>query len=909
MLKSKEINKGYLMSKKILLIDGNSLAFRAFYAMYQQLDRMVTPEGLHTNALVAFNNFLESIVLPMQPDMGLVAWDARSGRETFRGDLYADYKAGRDKAPAEFKEQFPYLREMVEAHGLHNYEQMGLEADDIIGTLSRVGQKAGDQVIIITGDQDLTQLVTDDVTVKLTKKGVTQVEVYTPDFIMEKFGITPEQIIDKKALTGDTSDNYLGVTKVGEKTALKLLKEYHDLDNLYAHVDEMKPSKMKENLINDKDVAYRARKLATIITDAKLEIGLSDIAYNGPKEKGLVELFEKLHFRQALNKLRSQSLLGDDLGEAADASEQKQGDFAKVSTLTEASLKKLVEEDQLAFHIDTTGENYHQADMIAFALGNDKVGYFASRDFTLFDHDDLRTIIESDRIQLRLFNAKAHWVLLHRLGLTLHGVDFDFLLVAYLLDTVGNDNVLSTLAGRFGRYLATDEEIYGKGAKFAVPEEAEVVEDHVGHKAQTVFDLRDQAFSDLDEHEQGHLYSDIELPLSFVLAKMEARGFKVNQDRLAKMGQEMDEKIASLKEEIFQMAGEEFNINSTKQLGTLLFDKMGLPVIKKTKTGYSTAVEVLEKLAPQAPIVEHILAYRQLAKLKSTYVDGLLAVVDQADQKVHTRFLQTLTQTGRLSSVDPNLQNIPMRTEEGRKIRHAFVPSKPDWLIFGADYSQIELRVLASITGDPAMEHAFVEDEDIHAETARKVFGLADDAPVDADQRRTAKAVNFGIVYGISDFGLSKNLNIARKDAKSFIETYFQEFPKIHQWMDAIKEKAHKDGFVETIEHRRRYLPDINAKNFNTRSFAERTAMNSPIQGSAADIIKIAMIKVDRAIQEKGLQARMLVQVHDELVFECPTEELDQLRETVTTVMDQAVKLAIPLKVESHAGPTWYEAK
>lgn len=896
------------MSKKILLIDGNSLTFRAFYAMYQQLDRMVTPEGLHTNALVAFNNFLESIVLPMQPDMGLVAWDARSGRETFRGDLYADYKAGRDKAPAEFKEQFPYLREMVEVHGLHNYEQVGLEADDIIGTLSRIGQAAGDQVIIITGDQDLTQLVTDDVTVKLTKKGVSQVEVYTPDFIMNEFGITPEQIIDKKALTGDTSDNYPGVTKVGEKTALKLLKQYHDLDNLYAHVDEMKPSKMKENLINDKEQAYRAQKLATIITDAKLSIGLKDITYNGPEEKGLVNLFEKLHFKQALNKLRAHTLF-DDVGQIAEESEKKQGDFQTVHPLSKAALERLVKEDYLAFHIETSGENYHQADMLAFSIGNDEVGYYGSRDFTFFDNDLLRQIVEGSQTKLRVFNAKEHWVLLHRLGLTLGAVDFDFLLVAYLLDTVGNDNVLSTLAGRFGRYLASDEEVYGKGAKFTVPEEEKVLIDHVGHKAETIFGLRDQAFSDLDEHEQSHLYRDIELPLSFVLAKMEAQGFKVNEARLEKMGQEMDEQIASLKQEIYQMAGEEFNINSTKQLGTLLFEKMGLPVIKKTKTGYSTAVEVLEKLAPEAPIVEHILAYRQLAKLKSTYVDGLLSVVNPADQKVHTRFLQTLTQTGRLSSVDPNLQNIPMRTEAGRKIRHAFVPSHDGWQIFGADYSQIELRVLASITGDPAMEHAFVEDEDIHAETARKVFGLPEDAPIDPDQRRTAKAVNFGIVYGISDYGLSKNLNIPRKEAKSFIETYFREFPRIHQWMGQIKERAHKDGFVETIEHRRRYLPDINAKNFNTRSFAERTAMNSPIQGSAADIIKIAMIKVSQAIEAKGMAANMLVQVHDELVFECPESELDELRDTVTKVMDSAVKLAIPLKVESHSGPTWYEAK
>ncbi|GAP02248.1 DNA polymerase I [Fructobacillus pseudoficulneus] len=896
------------MTKKLLLIDGNSLAFRAFYAMYQQLDRMVTPEGLHTNALVAFNNFLETIILPMQPDLALVAWDARSGKETFRGDLYAEYKSGRDKTPVEFKEQFLYLREMVEAHGLHNYEQIGLEADDIIGTLSRQGEAAGYDVFIITGDQDLTQLATDHVTVKITKKGVTQIEEYTPAHIQEKFGLTPEQIIDKKALTGDTSDNYPGVTKVGEKTALKLLTEYHDLDNLYAHVDEMKKSKMKENLIADKDVAYRAQKLATIITDADLEIGLTDLTYDGPKTKGLVELFETLHFKQALNKLKAHQLVDQD-DTSVEAAEAESSNFHPVRELDDAAVATLATVDSFALQIDTTSDNYHTADLIAFAIGNDKVGYFASRDFSWFENDQLKALIENPAKKVRLFNAKEHWVLLHRLGLKLAGVDFDFMLVAYLLDTVGNDNVLATLASRFGAYLPEDEEVYGKGAKFAVPTDDQLLYNHLGHKAEVIDTLRDQAFADLEEHQQSHLYHDIELPLSFVLAKMEAQGFMVNEDRLSKMGQELDEKIAQLKDQIYQIAGEEFNINSTKQLGELLFEKMNLPVIKKTKTGYSTAVEVLEQLAPQAPIVSHILEYRQLAKIKSTYVDGLLAVVSPVDQKIHTRFLQTLTQTGRLSSVDPNLQNIPMRTEEGRKIRHAFVPSQPDYLIFGADYSQIELRVLAAITGDPNMKKAFMDDDDIHAETARAVFGLGPDEEVDANHRRTAKAVNFGIVYGISDFGLSKNLGISRKDAKEFIETYFREFPKIHDWMEQIKEQAHRDGFVETIEHRRRYLPEINSKNFNRRSFAERTAMNSPIQGSAADIIKIAMIKVNQAIEEQNLKAKMLVQVHDELVFECPQEELEQVRELVTSVMDSAVSLSVPLKVEDHSGPTWYEAK
>ncbi|GAP00513.1 DNA polymerase I [Fructobacillus ficulneus] len=896
------------MTEKLLLIDGNSLAFRAFYAMYQQLDRMVTPEGLHTNALVAFNNFLESIVLPMQPSLAVVAWDARSGKETFRGDLYPEYKSGRDKTPAEFKEQFPYLREMVLAHGLHNYEQIGLEADDIIGTLSRQGAAAGYEVVIITGDQDLTQLATDDITVKITKKGVTQIEKYTPAYIMEKFGLTPDQIIDKKALMGDTSDNYPGVTKVGEKTALKLLIEYHDLDNLYAHVDEMKKSKMKENLIADKEAAYRAQKLATILTDADVEVGLTDLAYDGPRTEDLVGLFESLHFKQALARLRAHQIVDQD-DTPVETALQHQADFQVVKELDNEALATLAKVSDFALQIDTDSDNYHTADFLSFAIGNDEVGYFASRDFTWFEDDRLRALLENQDQQVRLFNAKEHWVLLNRLGVKLAGVDFDFMLVAYLLDTVGNDNVLSTLATRYDRYLESDDDFYGKGAKFAVPSDDHAVYNHLGHKAEVVYALRDQAFSDLADHQQSHLYHDIELPLSFVLAEMEAQGFALDQDRLAKMGQELDEKIAQLKEDIYRLAGEEFNINSTKQLGVLLFEKMGLPVIKKTKTGYSTAVEVLEELAPQAPIVSHILEYRQLAKIKSTYVDGLLAVVDQADQKIHTRFLQTLTQTGRLSSVDPNLQNIPMRTEEGRKIRHAFVPSQSGWLIFGADYSQIELRVLAAVTGDPNMKRTFMDDDDIHAETARAVFGLKDDEPVDANHRRTAKAVNFGIVYGISDFGLAKNLGISRTEAKTFIETYFREFPNIQTWMNQVKDQAHKDGFVETIEHRRRYLPEINSKNFNRRSFAERTAMNSPIQGSAADIIKIAMIKVAQALKDQNLQTKMLLQVHDELVFECPQEELEQVQKLVTSVMDSAVTLSVPLKVEDHSGPTWYEAK
>lgn len=893
------------MTKKLLLIDGNSLAFRAFYAMYNQLDRLISHKGLHTNALVAFNNFLDQIIDPLQPDLAVVAWDAASGKETFRGELFPEYKDGRAKTPSEFKEQFPYLREMVALHGLRNYEQVGLEADDIIGTFSRMGEAAGYSVTIITGDQDLTQLATDKVTVNVTKKGVTEIEQYTPSYIMEKFGLTPLQIIEKKALTGDTSDNYPGVTKVGEKTALKLLATYHDIDNLYAHIDEMKQSKLKENLLNDRKTAFCARKLATILTDATLELSLSEIEYRHIDYDKLVTFYEDLDFKQQLAKIKALRKSGQIIGSQLPVEKA-----INVVALNEDNLEAVAMlGDTIAVHIEMAGSNYHIDEMIGFVIGSPEAGYYGSRDVSLLKNPELKSVIENIEISKNVFNVKAQLVLFKRLGITLRGTKFDFLLAAYLLDTTDNDNELSTLAQRFDFYITPDEDIYGKGAKYAVPEEASHVLTHLAHKAEVLMQLEKPAFAALQNHEQTHLYTDIELPLAHVLADMEYRGIKIDQTRLRDIGTELEERINKIKEEIFTEAGEVFNINSPKQLGVLLFEKMGLPVIKKTKTGYSTAVDVLEKLASQAPIVDNILQYRQLAKLKSTYVEGLLSVVHETDSKIHTRFLQTLTQTGRLSSIDPNLQNIPMRTAAGRQIRTAFVPSHPDWQIFGSDYSQIELRILAHMTGDANMQQAFLNGEDIHAETARAVFGLDEDAPVNALMRRTAKAVNFGIVYGISDFGLANNLGISRAEAKRFIETYFKEFPQIHEWMTKIKELAHEQGFVETIAKRRRYLPDISSKNFNLRSFAERTAMNSPIQGSAADIIKIAMIKVDKALKAQGMQARMLLQVHDELIFEAPADEIEELAELVTRVMDSAVVLDVPMLVESHSGNTWYDAK
>jgi len=499
---------------------------------------------------------------------------------------------------------------------------------------------------------------------------------------------------------------------------------------------------------------------------------------------------------------------------------------------------------------------------------------------------------------------------LNRLGLSLHAVDFDLLLVSYLLDTNDNSNDLGNLAEQHGYLdLPTDEAVYGKGVKRAIPDDDTIFFSHLARKLAAIAALHAELMTKLDENEQAPLYDDIEKPMAVVLAQMEIAGITVDSSTLQAMGSQFKERLSEIEQTIFHEAGQEFNINSPKQLGKILFEDMKLPVIKKTKTGYSTAVDVLEKLAPDAPIVANILQYRQISKIQSTYVVGLLDAIHSSDQKVHTRYLQTLTQTGRLSSVDPNLQNIPVRLEEGRKIRQAFVPSHAGWQIFSSDYSQIELRVLAHITHDANLQAAFKEGDDIHAATAMRIFNLKTPEEVTPNIRRQAKAVNFGIVYGISDYGLSQNIGITRKQAKAFIDAYFKEYPGVKQYMTDIVKQAHEQGYVETISHRRRYLPDIHAKSFNQRAFAERTAMNTPIQGSAADIIKIAMIKMQAKLQEAGLKATMLLQVHDELIFEAPKEEIPVLEKLVPAVMDSAIKLEVPLKVESHFGDTWYDAK
>ncbi|WP_156676772.1 DNA polymerase I [Streptococcus oralis] len=876
---------------KLLLIDGSSVAFRAFFALYNQIDRFKNANGLHTNAVYGFNLMLSHLLERIQPTHVLVAFDA--GKTTFRTEMYADYKGGRAKTPDEFREQFPFIREQLDHLGIRHYELAQYEADDIIGTLDKMAETSSVpfDVTIVSGDKDLIQLTDDNTVVEISKKGVAEFEEFTPAYLKEKMGLTPEQFIDLKALMGDKSDNIPGVTKIGEKTGIKLLLEYGSLDGIYEHIDEMKASKMKENLINDKEQAYLSKTLATIDTNAPIELGLDDIIYTGPHLENLAKFYEEMGFKQ--------------LRQALDLSGEEAAPVAIDYTEVEQVTSDMLAEDSF-FHFEIFGDNYHTEPIIGFAWGT-KGQLYASTDTGLLQTPIFKEFLE--KTPLKVYDFKRAKVLLSHLGITLQKPAFDSRLAKYLLSTV-EDNEISTIASLYSQIaLPLDEVVYGKGAKKAIPEKAVLLE-HLARKVAVLLDTEGPMVEQLQAHDQLDLLYDMEQPLAAVLAKMEIAGIKVERQTLKDMQVENEVVLERLTQEIYELAGEEFNINSPKQLGVILFEKLELPLeyTKKTKTGYSTAVDVLERLAPIAPIVSKILEYRQIAKIQSTYVVGLQEAILE-DGKIHTRYVQDLTQTGRLSSVDPNLQNIPVRLEQGRLIRKAFVPEEENSVLLSSDYSQIELRVLAHISGDEHLIDAFKHGADIHTSTAMRVFNIEKPEDVTPNDRRNAKAVNFGVVYGISDFGLSNNLGISRKEAKAYIETYFERYPGIKDYMERVVREARDKGYVETLFKRRREIPDINSRNFNVRGFAERTAINSPIQGSAADILKIAMIHLDQALEAGAYKTKMLLQVHDEIVLQVPSDELAAIKELVKETMESAIELAVPLEADENEGKTWYEAK
>lgn len=885
--------------EKWILIDGNSIASRAFYAM----PPLTNSSGLHTNAVYGFTTMLLRLIEEERPTHMLVAFDA--GKVTFRHEGYTEYKGGRDKTPPELSEQFPVLKDLLKAFGIAQFELPGYEADDIIGTLTRMADEAGKETLVVTGDKDMLQLASEHVTIAITRKGISEVDRFSPEGLAEKYGLRPEQIIDLKGLMGDASDNIPGIPGVGEKTALKLLHEYGSVEEVLAHADELK-GKMKEKVEQHKDDAVMSKKLATIFREVPLDHGAEEIAYNGYDQAALSEAFRKLEFRSLLERLDLPAG-GATAEAAAEAAAELNVVMLDARTSSELTADKL--SGICAVYIEAAGENPHIATPLGLALACEAVVY--AMPFEVLHTDGaapLRDWLANPEARKEGYDWHKAALVLSWHGIKLAGASFDVQLAAYLLDPTEANYSLSGLCARYGLPgVAADEDVYGKGAKFAVPALDKLCA-HLALKAEAVRLLAPKQKEELDGNGMNKLYYELEQPLSDVLFGMERQGIAVDAGEIAALGKELEKNIAGLMRGIYEHAGMEFNINSTKQLGEILFDKLGLPVKKKTKTGYSTDAEVLEELAPYHEMVRLILDYRQLAKLQSTYVEGLLKEIRKETGKVHTYYRQTIAATGRLSSQFPNLQNIPIRLEEGRKIRKAFVPSEKGWYILAADYSQIELRVLAHISRDEGLMEAFRTDMDIHTKTAMDVFGV-EAGQVDANMRRAAKAVNFGIVYGISDFGLSQNLKITRKEAGSFIEQYFAAFKGVRKYMDDIVIRAREDGYVTTLLERRRYLPEIKASNFNLRSFAERTAMNTPIQGTAADIIKLAMVKMDRVLRERGLRSRMLLQVHDELVFEVPEDELETMKTLVPDVMESAIELDVPLKADVNYGVNWYEAK
>lgn len=867
--------------QKLMLIDGNSIVNRAFYAI-----RMLTNKnGQPTNAIYGFLNLLLKYMDEEKPDALCVAFDLKA--PTFRHKKFEGYKAQRKGMPDELASQMPVLKELLAAMNVAMVEIEGYEADDILGTLSRLAEESGMDATIVTGDKDAFQLISDHTTVKLpsTRQGLTTTESYDKEALFARYELTPSQIVDLKALMGDSSDNIPGVPGVGEKTALNLLKSFKTLDGVYENLDDASVTKgLRAKLESGRDSAYLSYELATICRTAPVEADFSLYQIKPYNMEKLVPLMQSLE----LKKLMDRMAVSADAVAMPDASQVDLCSGISFSELQSASeIAKMTLQSPVVYRI-CYGVKTGEPETVDFLSGNHawhvilSDGFFAHEIF-----EALKPIFEDETLEKWGHDIKRDKVALYARGITLRGVTYDTMLAAYLLEPNASQYLPKELAGEAIK-MAPSEETFAEVAAI--------------HGLVPYYQEKLRALG------MESLYQEIELPLADVLADMEIVGFKVDREQLLKFSIYLDGQIKQLEFEITALAGESFNINSSKQLGVILFEKLGLPVVKKTKTGYSTDADVLEKLKEKHEIIPLLMEYRKLTKLKSTYADGLMAVICQEDQKIHSVFHQTVTATGRISSSEPNLQNIPVRTELGREVRKMFVASDENYVLVDADYSQIELRVLSHIADDKTMQKAFLENQDIHAVTASQVF----DVPlneVTPEMRRRAKAVNFGIVYGISDFGLSEDLGISRKEAKQYIENYLQKYSGIQKYMHDVVEGAKRDGYVTTLFRRRRYIPELQSSNYNIRSFGERAAMNAPIQGTAADIIKIAMVKVHRALKEAGLKSRLVLQVHDELIIEAYKPEVETVKTLLKDCMEQAAALTVPLTVDLHTGESWYDAK
>ena len=877
---------------KIILLDGNSLSYRAFYAM----PALKNKKGLYTNSVYGFTLMLERILEDTKPKYALVAFD--KGKETFRHKSYEAYKGTRDKTPTELVEQFGYVRELIESYGIKYEEHLDYEADDIIGSYAKIAEKAGLEVIIVSGDKDLTQLASDNITVYYTKRGVTEIDYYTPEFINEKYGLTPQQIVDMKGLMGDKSDNIPGIPGVGEKTAIKLLTEYETVENVLENIDNISGKKLKERLTEGKEDAILSKKLATIFTDVPVDNKIEDLTFKEDREKKK-ELFEKLEFVSFLRKLSQENSAADE-----SETETKEEKIKKDIEIQIADKDTKLNFKKSSLHIECYTEDYQNSDVLGVSVYVGDTAYIFSEE-NFFDNKYAIEYLQSQE-EKTVYDIKKIIYIAKKNNKEINGDVFDIKIANYLIDVTSKSEIDKIVFNYLGEIISSNEEIYGKGAKRSLPTQ-EVLNSYIAKIAASILEVKPLMIKSLEEENMLDLYKNIEIKVARVLANMEFEGIHVSKKALDEMSHEFDERIKVLEGSIYTLAGSEFNIASPKQLGVVLFEDLGLPVVKKTKTGYSTAVEVLEQLQYKHDIIPLIMEYRTLTKLNSTYAKGLVKDITR-EGKIHTRYEQTLTQTGRLSSVNPNLQNIPTRIEEGKKIRKAFIPASNDRVILSIDYSQIELRVLAHIAQDKGMIDAFKHDVDIHTKTASDVNGVPLDE-VTPTMRREAKAVNFGIVYGISDFGLSNNLGITRKRAKEFIEKYLETFKGVDKYMTDIVEFAKEHGYVETLYNRRRSLPEINAKNKIIANLNARIAMNTPIQGTAADIIKIAMISAYNYIEESKVDAKLLLQVHDELIFDVSKDILEEFTDKMVTIMEEAANLDVKLKAEASSGPSWYEAK
>lgn len=858
----------------MIAIDGNSLLHRAFYAM----PLLSNKKGVYTNAIFGFMNMLIRLKKDYEPCSLILAFDRKA--PTFRHKAYKDYKATRQKAPEELVPQFDLIKDLARLLEIPTYELDGYEADDILGSLAKVADDNKQPLMIVTGDKDELQLVSDYTSVLLTIRGISETKRYDKQLLMDEYGLTPEQFVDMKGLMGDSSDNIPGVKGIGQKTAIKLLKEYGSLENVLDNIDNLSGKKLKENLTIYRHHALLSKDLATIRRDVPLEFNLPNQPYDYPSSSGLKQFLLDLELNTIIEKLDLESVKA-----SGDKKEkQREKTFNNISSEDEliVFLDLLLKQKQIAIAIgehlsiswnkDTTYRINFKNDLLG-----DGIDYHKALNI-------LKPFFESEEIEKLVHDAKS-WILeLAKEGIAIKGISFDTMIGAYLLDPTKSKYEPDRL---LYDYTGIDTSIID-GADLLL--------------------LAEAILSKLKELDMEDLYYKIEHPLIEVLADMELTGFKLDRERLRELDLYFTKEQSRLTDEITSLAGQDFNLNSPKQLGEILFEKLGLPVQKKTKTGYSTNIDVLEALQGTHPIIEKIIEYRQVAKIKSTYVDGLIPLISSKDDRIHSSFNQTVTATGRISSTDPNLQNIPVKLETGRRIRQAFISSGPDYTLVAADYSQIELRVLAHISADPTLIDSFVKRQDIHRRTAAEIFNVPMSKVTD-EQRERAKAVNFGIIYGISDFGLSRNLKISREEAKHYIDSYLDRYPKIKEYMEQIVEFGKTNGYVKTLYNRRRNLPELMSRNYNTRSFGERIALNMPIQGTAADIIKLSMISVYNELKSKGLQSKLILQVHDELIIDAYKPELDIVIELLKNKMENVVDLSVPLIVEIATADNWYDTK